>query len=210
MPTATGLPRQAARSPAQTPARPGATASSLSRYALLVRVPPQISQDLAERVHQVPGVTIPPLGYHVTVYGPFAFVGDPAQGRALLRAIVQSAGPFTIRLQGIGVFRSPGANAVYLHADGGRPLAELRARLVQALAERAPIVPPQGSGYTPHVTLGLNIADADLTATVRRLRARRLAYSFPVRELWLLQETPTPPSTWLPAERYLLGEGEGG
>ena len=107
------------------PAEPGAP-----RYDLLIQVPEAIGAELAARTRHVPGTSLPPQGYHVTLYGPFSFLDDPEDSRRLLREFLRGVSPFSIQLGGIGSFSAPEDNVVFIRVRCTPELLRLHARLV--------------------------------------------------------------------------------
>ena len=183
--------------------------SGAGRYALILPLPPEIGLTLGEQMEGVPGATVPPLGYHVTILGPFVFRADPQVGLSLLRKALLSTAPFAVNLQRLGYFRQANENVLFIHVDGSAELMRLHNRLLAELGERITDRHPRGEDwdlrqYTPHVSLGLHIPDATLDAALRRLSDFRPAYAVHVRELWLLHETADSPSVWVLAESYHL------
>jgi len=181
------------------------------RYALILPLPSEIGAALSAQMDGVPGATVPPLGYHVTVLGPFIFRTDPQAGLSLLRRTLLTTTPFAVRLQRLGYFRRQEENVLFLHVDGGAELLRLHNRLLAELGDLIVDRHPRGEDwdlrqYTPHVSLGLHIPDATLDAALRQLGNLRLDYTLEVRELWLLRETSEMPVAWVLAESYHLAE----
>ncbi len=194
---------------ADKPPRPEVLLAEPARYALVFLLPPDIAGDLAERMRSIPGMSIPLVGYHVTVYGPFAFRGDRQRGREMLRRILRGVRPFTVDLRRIGYFRQPDDNAVILHVDSSPALLRLHARLVAALGDLTLSRHPRGEqwdrrDYTPHVSLGLHLTDATLDASLRLLRDHDLAYRFQARRVSLFEARPPAPWVWSFCESYEL------
>ncbi len=177
-------------------------------HALVLPLPAEAGRDLAARVQCIPYTSVPPLGYHVTLYGPFTFLPARA-GRALLHRALRRAHAFPICLEGVSSFLQPGDNDVYLAVQAGAELLRLHVRLAKALKGRVLARHPlgeawDGAGYTPHVSLGLHVPDAALEDTLERLRAAKLAYRFQARELWLIVRSPASGWAWTRAETFAL------
>jgi 2'-5' RNA ligase len=179
------------------------------RYGLFIQVPEVIGAELAAHTRHVPGTSLPPQGYHVTVYGPFVFLESPEDTQRILREVLGGASPFTLQLGGIGSFSAPEDNAVFIRVTCTPALLRLHARLVNAIGDRVRSRHPQGEewetwGWVPHVSLGLHIPDALLAPCLEGLSSLRSTYDFTVRGISLMQETPGYPWRWLHVERYSL------
>jgi 2'-5' RNA ligase len=148
---------------------------------------------------------------HVTL----KFFGDVGAGKveALTAALARAAlstGPLALRLEGAGVFPSPGRpNVLWIGVgDDGGGLARLHARVEEACAAEG--FPPERRPFHPHVTL----------ARVREANreTRRLAHThvelgfepsgFGVGEIVLMRSAPGPGGTvYTPLSRHELRGG---
>lgn len=194
---------------AECSAPPAEAPTDQQRHGVFALLPPDIGADLAARLEGIPGTSVPPQGYHITLYGPFVFQGNAQAARMVLRTIMQSVPSFTASLQRIGHFRRPDDNVVFAYVDCSLDLLQLHARLVNALDHLVSSRHPRGPewdrwDYIPHVSLGVHLSDDDLETCLRRLSGLPLAYRFEVRHIWLLRESMVSPQSWVAEERYDL------
>lgn len=111
--------------------------------------PPEWAEHLAD----APFVDEDAEKLHATLlYLPHVELGRMDELVASMRAVTRDADPFSVRVNGPGVFDNPNANAlVYLLGSVG--LAELRTRLMSA-ARSLDMLGEQRHDFIPHMTLG--------------------------------------------------------
>ncbi|MBM3189527.1 MAG: 2'-5' RNA ligase family protein [Chloroflexi bacterium] len=171
-----------------------------TRYAVIVRLPERVEALIEAAFVDAPGMTRPTMGYHITMVGPFfvalgVAVGEIEEATAAVCAAWQ---PFRVHIAGLGAFRRPDNNVVYLGVPAADELTALHQRLTQAIEGR--IVPQyqwcDEDGfvcYQPHVTLGLGLTDAELIAALQTEAHTGLKATFTVASLQLTEQQPGGP-----------------
>jgi 2'-5' RNA ligase len=128
-----------------------------------------------------------PDNFHLTL----RFIGEAGpESRKLLKQAMSAAAcrmkPFQIALQGLGSFPRGGRHILWVGIDGSPELEDVYSCLEEELAVRG--VPREGKGYTPHITLGREVAlentfsDVAAAGSVKNL-------TVPVSRISLMQST---------------------
>lgn len=146
---------------------------------------------------------VPPENFHVTL----AFFGavDARRAEDIAGALNEArAAPFTLWLDGVGVFGGDRARAVYAAVRPDPALTALR-NSVRAAARAAGVV-LRAERFTPHVTLARGVAGADLRRWLES-RAALLAGPAPVEGFTLFRsELGRAAPLYTPIAHYPLGE----
>jgi 2'-5' RNA ligase len=145
------------------------------------------------------GSTRPAVGYHVTLWGPFA-LAEGVEGADLVAAVAAVGArwqPLRIHLEGLGAFRKANDNVVYLRLREPAELAALHHALLDALAGTIAVDERSaswtGAKYSPHVTLGLGLSDATTDEFLRSAAVRAFAAEFEAFAIWLVGQQPSGP-----------------
>ncbi len=180
-----------------------------SRFALIIRLPRDVEVRIEDTYLSVIGVTRPAMGFHLTLVGPYRLA--PGVTSPHLTAVARAcrlSRPFAVRLEGLGVFRTENDNAVYLGVPEPELVVALHAQLLRAAGSA--VVPENEQmrvwtfeNYSPHVTLGLHMSDADLEEFLRLGARRRIHAQFTVERVWLVEQVPNGP--WEYTAGYALG-----
>ena len=182
---------------------------SQSRYLLMIRLPRTTEVRIEDRFLPSVGATRPPMGYHISIVGPFYWASDnvePSLSRT--NSACAQASPLALRIRGVDVFENaPDDCGVFLHVGPVRPLRALRERLLAALGEAITPQYHRVGPYRPHVTIGLNlpsrVGQALLQSGKQPFRAR-----FAADEVWLMEQRPQSP--WRPLLAFCLGSAANG
>jgi len=179
------------------------------RYALTIRLPRDAEVRIEDAYLSVIGVTRPAMGFHLTVLGPYRLApGVPSPHLPAVAQACRAFKPFAVRLSGLAVFRNESDSAVYLRVSDPEPVVMLHERLLRAarndvVPENEQIRDRMFENYTPHVTLGLHMADPDLDEFLRLGEQRRVDVQFAVDRVWLVSQVPGGP--WEYIAWYPLG-----
>jgi 2'-5' RNA ligase len=178
------------------------------RYALVAPLPRTLEVRIEDLFLGLLGTSKPIMGYHITVVGPFAWVDEPDESRlARIGEICAGWPAFAVRLQGLGAFRSPESNAIYIPVRKAEQIAALH-RVLQ-ITLRGAIMPdrelPQ-EGYLPHITLGLGLTDGELERVMAGVQERKLDERLLVQEIRLVEEGPSAP--WRCIQTFALDQRE--
>jgi 2'-5' RNA ligase len=182
---------------------------TMPRYVLLVRVPREVEVRIEDTFLSVIGATKSSMGYHLSLLGPYYLAeGQSSPFLPAIARVCRTHGPFTLRLAGLGTFRTANNNAVYLGVTNPEPIIELHAALLEATAQ---FTVPQNAqmriwtvdNYLPHVTLGLGMDDGDLEEFLRAGISRDVDATFVVNSIWLAAQAPNGP--WEYVAEYPLG-----
>lgn len=180
------------------------------RYVLLVRVPRDVEVVIEDTFLNLPGATKPVMGYHVTLLGPFCIEPEEmAESLQVVETLCARVAPFHLRISGLGAFRTPNSNAVYLQVDGADILKTLHDALVVALGPRITIIGEAQrtqETYEPHVTLGLDLSDHELNEFLAQASRRSFDQSFEVHCIALVRQENSGP--WQYAGDYALATGD--
>jgi len=180
-----------------------------TRYAIVVRLPREVEVRIEDTFLAVIGATKPAMGYHLTILGPYCLArGVTSPFLAAISRVCRQAEPFTVRLAGLGVFRTTDNNAVYLKVADPAAVFALHERLLRATAgvalpENERLRAWTVDNYNPHVTLGLGMSDDDLEEFLRHGEGRAIEAEFAVRQVWLVEQVLNGP--WEVAAEYPLG-----
>ncbi len=173
------------------------------RCFIAIELPDELRDRLSNLQAQLktesqPGVKwVNPYGIHLTL----KFLGSVAQDRIgeitrAMKEVAQSASPFTLQVEGLGVFPNPKRVQVAWVGLGGEvdKLAELQQGIESALASLG--FAPEKRRFTPHLTLGRvrDRASPEERQRLGQLIAEtrfELAYSFPVSAISLMRSQLT-------------------
>jgi 2'-5' RNA ligase len=179
------------------------------RYALVVRLPRRAATRIEDAYLRLPGITRPPMGYHITLLGSF-WLAEGVGLEALDPVRVACAGwaPFAVQIAGLGAFEDQGANIVYLGVVECDRVVPLHIALLDALAGRITFPNEKyrlwnTTAYAPHVTLGLGVSDSVLASLLESSPPRALHLDVPVDAVSLV--TLKPASVWRYLAEYPLG-----
>ncbi len=151
------------------------------------------------------------MGYHISLLGPYCLVkGTPSPFLPPISRVCRQSEPFSVRLTGLGVFRTEDNNAVYLDIADPAPILALHNALLRATEG---LTEPENEqlriwtidNYHPHVTLGLGMSDDDLEEFLRLGSERQVDLTFDVQSIWLAEQVPNGP--WEYSAEYPLGTG---
>ena len=175
-----------------------------TRQLLMLPVPRAIEVLIEDRFLPSIGATRPPLGYHVSIIGPFFWEGD-ARASALAR--VQQAcaelSPLRLTVQGIDVFENaPDDCAVFVGIGPVRRLRRLHQRVLTALGGAIGMQYQRSGPFRPHITLGLNLPSRPCHGLRRDADASWHAH-FLATELRLMEQQPQTP--WRTLLSFSLG-----
>ena len=98
--------------------------------------------------------------------------------------------PLIVSLRGIGCFRHPGWNVLFIGVARRLDLLRCQRRLVEALHGLVGHLEPYSvrqeiAGFVPHVTLGQEMESEGLDRALQELRSYRPAYCFQASDLVL-------------------------
>lgn len=173
------------------------------RYVLLIRLPRSLEVHLEDDFLSLSGATKPVMGYHVTVLGPFFWLGGTEDiMRERVAQECRQWSPFRVQLRGVGAFRASNDNVVYVKTVRSPSLLLLHRRLRGVLGEAIQLQRDDGT-YAPHVTLGLGLSDRELEAFMSNSGQSGFAESFDVHVLGLAEQMGNDP--WKHVHTYQLG-----
>lgn len=149
---------------------------------------------------------VPPENFHVTL----AFFGavDTRRAEDIASALSEArAAPFTLWLDGVGVFGGDRARAVYAAVRPDPALTALR-KSVRAAARAAGVV-LKAERFTPHVTLARGVGGGDLRRWLES-RAAFLAGPVPVEGFTLFRsELGRAAPVYTPISHFPIGKSDG-
>jgi 2'-5' RNA ligase len=182
------------------------------RYILLVRLPRTTEIRIEDAYLALLGTTKPVMGFHLTLLGPFLLPSEASSSFLFgINAVCQRWQPFKLRIMGLGAFRTPDDNVIYLDVvDPGRIVA-LHDSLLAATAGQ---ILPQSERhrewsfdrYHAHVTLGLRLSDRELARLWPIAEEHPIDESFEVSRIWLAEESPH--GAWRYVAEYLFGTSD--
>jgi 2'-5' RNA ligase len=179
------------------------------RYALLIQLPRAAEIRIEETFLPLAGITKPTMGFHISLLGPFYLCADAPVSMLehVPRACAQQP-PFSVRLAGLGAFRSPDNNGVFLQIVDPKPVLALHDALLGELAPDLLLADERYRAwnvdeYEPHVTLGLSLSDKELVELLRAAQNHPFDLSFGVKEIWLAEQAPNTP--WRMMQAVPLG-----
>jgi 2'-5' RNA ligase len=169
-----------------------------ARYAVVARIPRPIEVEIEDAFLNLPGITRPSMGFHITLVGPFQWLEEvPPRLLTRLARLCRHTEPLELALAGPGTFVGDESNGVYMGVDHTEALCTLQARLLHVLRPHILLQrEPDPHGYIPHVTLGLGLTPDERDRAFAGLGERRFSGSFSIRELHLVEEPPGSP--WRP------------
>lgn len=179
------------------------------RYAVIIRLPRAAEVQIEDTYLSAIGTTKPSMGYHISLLGPYCLASSATSPFLPgISRVCRQARPFTVRLFGLGVFRTEDDNAVYLNLTDPAPVlalhhALLRATEGAALPENERLRIWTIENYHPHVTLGLGLSDSDLEEFLRVGRERQVDVTFEVQSIWMVEQASNGP--WEYVAEYSLG-----
>ena len=163
------------------------------RYVLLIRLPRSLEVRLEDDFLSLSGASKPVMGYHVTVLGPFFWLGGTEEVmREKVAQVCRQWSPFHVQLRGIGAFRASNDNVVYVKTVRSPSLLLLHRRLRGVLGD-AIRLQRDDETYAPHVTLGLGLSDRELEAFMSNSAQNDFAESFDVYVLGLAEQIGNDP-----------------
>jgi 2'-5' RNA ligase len=170
-----------------------------ARYALMLCLPRRVEVLIEDAFLRLAGSTRPAVGYHITLWGPFT-LAEGVEGADLVAAVAVVGArwqPLRIHLEGLGAFRKPNDNVVYMRLRDPEELAALHHALLDALAGTFAVDERSaswtGARYSPHVTLGIGLSDAETDEFLRSATARAFAAEFEAFAIWLVRQQPSGP-----------------
>lgn len=181
-----------------------------SRYALLILLPRAAEIRIEEIFLPLAGITKPTMGYHISVLGPFFVRAErPDRLSELVPTACRPSPPFSVRLAGLGAFRSPGDNSVFIQIVDPKPVLALHEAMRRGLEPDLLLTDERYRAwnvneYEPHVTLGLNLSDRELAQLLHVGQDHPFDLSFGVKEIWLAEQPPGAP--WRMLRAFPLGQ----
>jgi 2'-5' RNA ligase len=180
-----------------------------TRYALVIRVPREIENNIEDLFLGLVGSTKPVMGYHITLLGPFFLKLGIEPILKDTNTVCRRHEPFKIRLAGLEAFREPDSNAVYVQVLDAHRSAGLHADLLDLLSGHIEFADERirawnAERFQPHVTLALNLTDKQLSAFPLKSLEHRCRSSFSVEAIWLVAQEPNEP--WRHVRSFQLGE----
>jgi 2'-5' RNA ligase len=171
------------------------TPRTFARCALVARVPRPIEVQIEDAFLNLPGITRPSMGFHITLVGPFRWAEEvPPRLLTRLARLCRRTVPLELAIAGPGTFSGDDSNAVYMGVDHTEALCTLQARVFCLLRPYTLLQrEPDPHGYVPHITLGLGLTPEERDHAFAGLEDRHLGASFAISELHLVEELPGSP-----------------
>lgn len=171
-----------------------ATGLPNERYALVFLLPREVQLQIEDTYLHWQGITRPPMGYHVSVLGPFMVVeGHTLDDLVVIADLCRKQPSFHLLLGEPGVFRNTTNQLAYLSLYNPDPMRALHGALLEGTLGIVAAPTPEYhlwtvEQYVPHVTLGIGLNEE--TAAEFLLYARRHPCSLrcQVLELSLLKQ----------------------
>ena len=187
-----------------------ATNELARRYVLVIPVPREVEIRIEDRFLGLSGITKPLMGYHITVLGSFLLPeGIEPSSLAEITKVCSTIAPFEVAIGNIGAFEKPDDHTIYIGVIETEEIRALQRALWQTLEPKIAFA-SEGTrawnmpdNYHPHVTLGLNLTDAEYAAFAHSGAEQGCAASFAVTSIDLVTQHADGP--WQCLTSYTLG-----
>lgn len=170
------------------------TGSTSERYALVYVLPHEAQSRIEDTYLHWQGITRPPMGYHVTVLGPFVIIdGHNQDDLAVVTSLCLKQPSFRLVLGEPGVFQNAANQVAYLALHNPEPMRALHEVLLEGTRDIVAAPSPEYhlwtvEQYIPHVTLGIGLGENAVAEFLSFAQRYPLKLRCQVQDLRLLKQ----------------------
>ncbi|MHB1355362.1 MAG: 2'-5' RNA ligase family protein [Anaerolineae bacterium] len=164
------------------------------RYALVYLLPRKVQLQIEDTYLHWQGITRPPMGYHVSVLGPFMVVeGHTQDDLGVIADLCLKQPSFHLLLGEPGVFRNAASQVAYLALYNPDPMRMLHGAMLEGTQSIVAAPSPEYhlwtiEQYVPHVTLGISLNEETAAEFLLYARSHPCSLRCQVNELSLLKQ----------------------